>query len=94
MKMSKIGRAMAFVGLAASASLAAVSPARAYGEPVLFYQYYYYDDAAHTNLIGEVRQKCTYFGIFDEGPNPGQYSQYYDELPIAYCGDGGIEYPL
>lgn len=94
MTKSKIGRALAFAGLAAATSLMAVSPAKAYGEPQLYYEYYYYDDAAHTNLVGHDRQRCTYFGIQWDGPTEGQWTQYSDAYPIAYCGDYGVEYPL
>jgi len=94
MKRTRIGRALAYVGLAASASLMTVSPAKAYGDPQLFYRYYYYSDASHTTQVGYASQKCTFFGIQWDGPTQGQSTNYYDEEPIAYCGDGGYEYPL
>ena len=93
MNKAKIGRALAYAGLALGTTLAAVSPARA-DEPVLFYQYNFYSDASHTTLVGFYREKCTYFGVFAEGPIQGEYSAYSEMLPIAYCGEYGIEYPL
>lgn len=51
------------------------------GEPV--YYYVFFDDAAHTNIIGTMRGKCSYYGV--DYDLTGNQSPYYNETLAYYC---------
>lgn len=89
MDKRRIGRALAYVGLALGTGMAAVSPANAF-DPEYMYDIYYYSDASHTTLVGHDRQDCFYWGIGYSSPTEGQWTQYSEQIAYATCDHGVI----
>jgi len=84
------GRIMTRRRLIASLLVAAVfavpGPALAQtGDPV--YNYYYYNNQAHSQQVGFARGTCTWYGVGAD-LEWGTYSSYPETELVGYCTDG------
>lgn len=71
--------------------LAASSAVGSHGiEPV--YQVYYYNNAAHDEVVGFAQGDCTWYGASNYLVW-GTYSNHPEQVLMAYC-DHGIWYPI
>lgn len=78
--------------LAVSAGIFAVtglSGAAVAVESELYYQYYFYSDASHSELVGEVRQVCQNSTYIITPLVIGTATPYYTMEAIGYCPGNG-----
>ena len=86
-----IGRRLSAAIIAGAAVLAATPAGARPGANGPLYDYYYYDDAAHTTQVGYEGGVCYSFGP-GVGPMQGHGSAYYEVVLVGECRNGQTIY--
>lgn len=76
-----ISLGLAISGLFGVVTLAGASQARS----DFYYQYYFYSDSSHTNLVGQARQYCLNNNIIITPLVTGVWTDYYTMEAIGRC---------